>query len=102
MPKTGRKSMTTKNRLEDTLRLLGQARPEEVEVIDLPDGSIEIHYIPSAPEKAPMEKGKGKWAKVAEELTREAPLTGIGEEFLKHSKHFRKSFVLKSPFSETE
>jgi hypothetical protein len=43
--------MTTKNKLEDTLRLLGQALPEQVEVGDLPDGSITIHYLPSKPEE---------------------------------------------------
>lgn len=94
--------MTTKDRLQNTLRLLGQARPDQVDVIDLPDGSIEIHLLPSKPKEAPAEKGKGKWAKVAEELSRSAPLTGIGEEFLKHTKRFRKSFRIKSPFSEVE
>lgn len=96
------KSMTTKHKLEDMLRLLGQALPEQVEVVDLPDGSITIHYLPSKPEESSARKGKGKWARVAEELSREAPLTGIGEESLRHTKRFRKNVVLKSPFSETE
>lgn len=93
--------MTTKAKLKEALRLLDQARPDQVEVVDLPDGSINIHYLPLKPEK-PVINEKGKWAKVAEELSREAPLTGIGEEFLKHTKRFRKSFALKSPFEVKE
>jgi hypothetical protein len=100
MPKLKKQPMATNDRLENVLRLLQQVRPEQVEVTDLPDGSIEIHFILPKP-KAPSAE-KGKWAKVAEELSREAPLTGIGEEFLKHAKQFRRSLVLKSPFSETE
>jgi hypothetical protein len=101
MPKTENKSMTTKAKLKEALRLLGQAPPEQVEVVDLPDGSINIHYLPSKPDES-VTKEKGKWAKAAEELSREAPLTGLGKEFLKHTKRFRKNFALKSPFSETE
>lgn len=54
---------------------------------------------PSAPVK---DQNKGKWARVAEELSREAPLTGIGDEFLKHTKDFRENFALRNPFDPKE
>ncbi len=40
---------------------------------------------------------KGKWAKVAQRLSQESPLTGLGEEFRKHSREFREGFDLKTP-----
>lgn len=40
----------------------------------------------------------GKWARVAREFSERAPLTGIGEEFLRHTRQFRENFHLKSPF----
>ncbi len=89
-----------KLRPEDALRILRSARPDQVEAVELPDGSMEIHFMPTKPAK--VSEKTGKWAKVAEELSREAPLTGIGEEFLKHTKRFRKSLVIKSPVTETE
>jgi hypothetical protein len=93
--------MTTNDRLQNALKQLQHAPLEQVEVIDLPDGGIEIHFMPVKKQNHDKSK-KGKWAKVAEELSREAPLTGIGEEFLKHTKGFRKGLILRNPFSETE
>jgi hypothetical protein len=98
MSKTREHPMATKH--EEITHVLEQAGEEDIEITHLTDEMV-IH-IKTAPKPISPEQKKGKWAKVAEELSREAPLTGIGEEFLKHTKRFRKSFVLKSPFSETE
>ena len=46
MPKLGKK-MATEDRLQDALSLLKHARPEQVEIVDLPDGSVQIVFIPS-------------------------------------------------------
>lgn len=90
--------MATKH--DEITQVLEKADEEDIEIVHLTDEMI-IH-IRTVPKQAPSEQKKGKWAHVAEELSREAPLTGIGEEFLKHTKRFRKSFAIKSPFSETE
>ena len=79
---------------EEVLRLLKNARPDQLEATELPDGSFTIHFIPEKP--APKEKGK--WAKVAEEFSRKAPLLGMSEEFLDLTRRFRQNFALKSPF----
>ena len=41
------------------------------------------------------ETKKSKWAEFAEELSEKAPLTGLGDEFLKNSKEFREGFEFK-------
>ena len=55
-----------------------------------------LRFISFRKKPAPMEKGK--WAKVAEEFSRKAPLLGMSEEFLDLTRRFRKNFALKSPF----
>lgn len=98
MLKTHEHPMATKH--DEITHVLQKAGEDDIEIIHLSDEMI-IH-IRAAPKQAPSEQKKGKWARVAEELSREAPLTGIGEEFLKHTQRFRKSFAIKSPFSERE
>jgi hypothetical protein len=97
MPKTKAQPMATKH--DEITLILQQAGEDDIEIIHRSDEII-IH-IKFLPEQKSAEK-KGKWARVAEELSREAPLTGIGEEFLKHTKQFRKNLMLKSPFPDTE
>jgi hypothetical protein len=96
MPKLKQRSGMSKLRSEDVLRLLQDARPEQVEAVELPDGSMEIHFIPEQPAK--VSGKKGTWAKVAEEFSKKAPLLGMSEEFLDLTRRFRQNFGLKSPF----
>lgn len=98
MLKTHEHLMATKHK--EITQVLAKAGEDDIEIIHLTDEMV-IH-IRTAPIQAPLEQKKGKWALVAEELSREAPLTGIGEEFRKHTQRFRKSFAIKSPFSDTE
>lgn len=68
---------------------------DEVKVIELPEGGmhieVTIHRTPAAI------TGQGKWARVAQRLSEEAPLTGMSEEFLNFTRRFRDSFAMK-PF----
>lgn len=86
--------------IQEALEVLKSATHDDmVEVIHREDGVTVIKVIPrkNAGYEVPE---KGKWARVAEELSEKAPLTGIGEEFLEHAQEFRKNFSLKSPLSE--
>jgi hypothetical protein len=98
MQTTKENPMATKR--EEITHVLEGAGENDIEIVHR-NNEMVIH-IRIESKQVPSEPKKGKWAKVAEELSREAPLTGIGEEFLKHTKRFRKNFALKSPFSETE
>jgi hypothetical protein len=100
MPKMKEKSGTIRTEPNEVLRLLKQARPDQLEATELPDGSYTIHFIPEKP--IPTPKEKGKWARVAEEFSRKAPLLGISEEFLDLTRRFRQNFALKSPFDTKE
>jgi hypothetical protein len=92
MPKMKEKPNANRTEPDEVLRLLKNARPDQVEATKLPDGSFTIHFIPEKP--APKEKGK--WAKVAERLAEENLLRdGLGDELRKHARHFRETFVLK-------
>ena len=55
MPKVGKK-MATEDRLQDALLLLKHAQPEQVEIVDLPDGSMKIVFIPSGKKQNQAEK----------------------------------------------
>jgi hypothetical protein len=39
----------------------------------------------------------GRWARLAERLSKESPLEGKSEEFLQHVKEFREGFMFREP-----
>jgi hypothetical protein len=94
MPKMIEKPNANRTEPDEVLRLLKNARPDQVEATELPDGSFTIHFIPEKP--IPTPKEKGKWAKVAEKLAEENLLRdGLGDELREHARRFRETFVLK-------
>ena len=79
---------------EDVLRLLQNARPDQVEAVALPDGSVEIHFT--------LEKRvkKGKWTKVAEQMAEENFLgDGRGDRLRKAIREFRGGFCVRDVFT---
>lgn len=92
----------SKLRSEDVLRLLKEARPDQVDVIDLPDGSMEIHFIiPARSAKVPPQKGK--WARVADKMGEENFLgNGRGDRLRKAIREFRGNFGFRDVFSDSQ
>ena len=45
--------------------------------------------------RAPEHKHKGRWARLAERMRREAPMAGKSEEFLKGVREFRDHFDMR-------
>lgn len=98
MPKLDKLPMATnKEQLGHLVDRLQHASPEQIEITDLPDGGMVIHFYAMAPKSKPAEGNKGKWAKIAEEFANKAPLNGMSEEFLSYTKEFRENFSLKTP-----
>lgn len=83
----------SKLRPQDVLRLLKDARPEQVEAVKLPDGSMKIHFRPVKPTPVAGAKRKGKWAQVAEKMAEENLFgNGRGDRLRKAIREFRDSF----------
>lgn len=90
---------------EKARSILNEVNPDEVDevkVTELPEGGMHIevtfHRASSAKSSA-----QGKWANIAQQLSREAPLTGISGQFLDNTRRFRESFVMKpKSSSDTE
>ena len=40
---------------------------------------------------------RGRWARLAERLSRESPLEGTSEDFLRQAREFRQGFMLAEP-----
>ncbi len=68
---------------------------DEVKLTELPDGGMHIEVIIHRTTAALTDQGK--WASIAQRLSKEAPLTGMSEEFLDYTRRFRDSFALQ-PF----
>lgn len=90
--------MATKH--EEITHALNEAGEHDIEIVHLTDERI-IH-IRIAPKQGPLEQKKGRWAHVAEEFSKRAPLLGMSEEFLDLTRRFRQNFALKSPFEPHE
>jgi hypothetical protein len=67
---------------------------DEVKLTELPDGGLHIEVIIHRTSAALS--GQGKWAGIAQRLSKEAPLTGMSEEFLDYTRRFRDHFPMKS------
>jgi hypothetical protein len=77
---------------EKARSILNEVRPDEVDevkVTELPEGGmhIEVTFHRALSAQSP---GQGKWANIAQRLSREAPLTGMSEEFLNSTRRFGK------------
>lgn len=46
------------------------------------------------------DSSENKWAMVAKELSKKAPLTGFSDGLRKHAKEFRDNFALKNPLQK--
>lgn len=91
--------MATEDRIRDALSLLERASPDQVEILDNPNGSLEIHFYPLKTLKELATKS----AFVAEERNRlilemEKKMGGRGEEdseewirLIKESRTFSKT-----------
>jgi hypothetical protein len=82
---------------EKARSILNEVRPDEVDevkVTELPEGGmhIEVTFHRASSVQSP---GQGKWANIAQRLSREAPLTGMSEQFLDNTRRFRENFVMK-------
>lgn len=83
---------------DKVLRLLQNARQDQLEAAELPDGSFTIRFIP----EKPVRKEKGKWAKVAEEMAEENLLgDSRGERLRKAIREFRDNFQFRDIFSDS-
>jgi hypothetical protein len=67
--------MATKH--EEITHALNEAGEDDIEIVHL-TGEIIIH-IKTVPKQASSRQGKGKWAKVADEFSKRAPLLGMSE-----------------------
>ena len=57
---------------------------------------LDIQVI-SEEDAAPDKPKKSKWAEVAERISKESPLRGVGEELRKASREFRDNFHFREP-----
>ena len=87
------KSGASRTESEEVLRLLKNARPDQVEATELSDGSFEIHFIPGKP-MLTRKRGNGRrWRR---NLPKRIFFgTDLGDELRKHARRFRETFVLK-------
>lgn len=69
-----------------------EALPEEAQQRIARMLEEEVH---KAKQEAPVPAGR--WARLAERLSRESPLEGKSEEFLRHVKEFREGFMFREP-----
>ena len=99
MPKLEKKPMATEDRIKDTLSLLEGANPDQVEILDNPNGSIEIHYFPlKMPEERAVKTASGAEERNRLILEMEKKMGGRGEEdseewirLIKESRTFSKA-----------
>lgn len=80
--------------------ILQKVGEDDIEIIHQRDGMVVHIKTVAQPQSAvgdeQVEKPKGKWAKVAEELAQQNLLRdGLGDELRQHSREFRESFTLK-------
>jgi len=84
--------------------------------IDIPESRIALHnllevllqYKLISKEKAKTleqeetaKKPVNRWAKVAEEMSTQGYLKGIGEELLESTREFRDDFEIRNPFEKS-
>ena len=84
--------MTTTT-INETIR--GRNLPDFIRAkIDSPDRFFKINLVIEPIEEKEVEN---KWAKVAEKISKQAPLTDLSENLLRASQEFRENFELKNP-----
>lgn len=99
MPKLEKKPMATEDRIKDALSLLKGARPDQVEILDNPNGGIEIHFFPmKTPEERAVASAFGAEERNRLILEMEKQMGGRGEEdseewirMIKESRTFSKA-----------
>ena len=99
MPKLDKKPMATEEQIKDTLSLLEGASPDQVEILDNPNGSIEIHYFPlKTTEERTYSPAPGAEERNRLILEMEKQMNGRGEEdseewirMIKESRTFSKA-----------
>ena len=85
--------------LENAQTILQNARSDEVRIIYLADGRIQIEIIPHQQNQA-VPPAKGKWARIADELARENALgNGLGDKVRNAISEFREQVEFREPFS---
>ena len=85
--------------LENAQAILQNARSDEVEIIYLADGRIQIEIIPRQQNQA-VPPEKGKWARIADELARENALgNGLGDKVRSAIREFREQVEFRELFS---
>ena len=77
--------------LEDVLR--------EVETLPEEEQRRIVHMIEAEVRKSKEAASPpaGRWARLADRLSKESPLEGKSEEFLRHAREFREGFVMMEP-----
>ena len=72
--------------------------PKKVRQLDVsPGASVRLIIKDVEIATKPPKTKKSKWAEVAERISKEAPLRGASEEFLKFSREFRDNFRFREP-----
>ena len=88
--------------LEDAIRILKKARPDEVRITRFPDGRTRIEIEPHQ-EKTTIQSSQGKWARVADDLAQENLLGhGLGEKVRASIRDFRDGFEFRDVYSKTD
>jgi hypothetical protein len=89
--KKGKKMSATT--INETIR--GRNLPDFIRAkIDSPDRFFKINLVIEPIEEKEVEN---RWAKIAEQISEQAPLTDLGENLIKANQEFRANFELKSP-----
>jgi len=79
--------------INETIR--GRNLPDFIRAkVDSPDRFFKINLVIEPIEEKEV---KNKWAKVAEKISEQAPLTDLSENLRQLSQEFRANFELKSP-----
>ena len=74
---------------DEAMDVLRKSYPADVDVVRLSDGVIRIEITPTRKSRP----SKGRWARVAEQMEKEAYLDGEAGKFVERSiLEFRKSF----------
>lgn len=95
--------MTTPEQLQEACEELSHATPDQVQVIKLPDGGMQIQIF-AVKSTAPAEGRKQrKWARVAEKLAREDLLgEGRGDRLRAAMREFRENVQMRDVFLDAQ